>query len=90
MSYRLIREEERKARKPHSCIWCAQPIQVGERYVFERSVYEDRMQNHHWHPECLEDMHAVASHEGGPVEWTPGANERPARVEALEAFHAQR
>ena len=26
----------------------------GEKYHDEHSVYEGRMQNHHWHSECLE------------------------------------
>jgi hypothetical protein len=37
MSYQLIHRGFRKARKPHKCVWCAEVINVGERYEHERS-----------------------------------------------------
>lgn len=33
MSYTLLSERTRVARKPHRCIWCWQAIKVGESYV---------------------------------------------------------
>ena len=77
MSYTLLSEVERTARKAHRCIWCWQRIDAGERYVDERSVNDGDMQHHHWHPECRADMLQVAEQEGGVIEWVPGM-ERPA------------
>lgn len=52
MSYTLLSETTPKARKEHRCIWCGEPILVGERYRCERSVYDGQMQYHKWHLEC--------------------------------------
>lgn len=52
MSYTLLHEADRVARKPHDCIWCNEKIQRGETYKDERSVYDGEMQLHRWHPEC--------------------------------------
>lgn len=53
MSYAL-RTEQRKARKPHSCWFCREPILAGENYEY-RSGFEDGTP---WemrcHPECVE------------------------------------
>jgi hypothetical protein len=53
MSYTLLSETLRKARKEHRCIWCPEKINAGEQYQDERSVYDGQMQDHKWHPECL-------------------------------------
>lgn len=52
MSYTLFSDFVRKARKPHKCIWCREPIALGETYHDERSVYDGNIQRHRWHPEC--------------------------------------
>ncbi len=52
MSYTLLSEHDRIARKTHRCIWCPELIAFGDKYRDERSVFDGEMQNHHWHPEC--------------------------------------
>lgn len=66
------------ARKDHKCIWCGQAIPKGTEYIAERSVFDGEMQNHHWHPECLEDCKLAYA---GESEWEfiPYDNERPAQ-----------
>lgn len=76
MSYTLLKETERTAAKFHRCIWCWTHIEVGSRYIDERSVYERSFQMHRWHPECRKAMIQEAKEEGGEIEWIPG-RERP-------------
>lgn len=81
MSYTLLAETERTARKRHRCIWCWQFIEAGERYHDERSVNDGDMQHHKWHPECRAAMLDEVEAEGGPIEWIPG-QERPPAAQA--------
>jgi hypothetical protein len=76
MSYTLLSETFPVARKQHRCIWCGQPIPVGEKYRNERSVYDGEMQAHHWHQECAAAQQAEGS-EYGEWEFSPYDNERP-------------
>ncbi|MEO8298764.1 MAG: hypothetical protein ABI574_13255 [Burkholderiales bacterium] len=82
MSYTLLSEQPRIARRTHRCIWCWGLIKPGESYTDERSVCDGGFQRHRWHPECRVAMLAEAAAEGGLIEWTPG-QERP--VAAREA-----
>lgn len=79
MSYTLITEESRKARKPHRCIWCGQGILVGERYTHRRGVFEGDLQSDDWHPEC-EKAADDERRADGAWEWefSPYENQRPA------------
>ena len=79
MSYTLLREDTRTARKPHRCIWCWQRIEPGASYIREASVNDGELQDHKWHPECRAAMLEEAKAEGGEIEWTPG-QERPSFV----------
>jgi len=76
MSYTLLSETQRTARKRHRCIWCWQFIEPGSSYVDERSVADGDIQAHKWHPECRAAMLQDAADEGGVIEWIPG-QERP-------------
>lgn len=76
MSYTLFAMTHPVARKDHRCIWCGQKIAKGEQYTFERSVFDGEMQNHHWHPECLEDCRIENEH-AGEWEFMPYSNDRP-------------
>jgi hypothetical protein len=75
MSYTLLSTTRPIARKQHRCIWCGQAIAKGESYFNERSIFDDNMQNHHWHEECLE----AARRESDECVWEfePYSNERP-------------
>ena len=78
MSYLLLEERQVKAaRKAHRCIWCGEPIPAGSAYTYERSIFEGEPQSHHWHPECVDAMRAIASNEGGECEFRPYDEERP-------------
>ena len=78
MSFTLIQERAVKAaRKEHICIWCGQKIPVGTPYTYERSIFENEPQSHHWHPECLDAMHELALDNGGESTFTAFDNERP-------------
>ena len=65
MSYQLIAEDERIARKAHQCVWCPEPIAKGERYYDERSKYEGDFQYHKWHPECRDALMARLKQQKG-------------------------
>ena len=54
MSYELISEQNRTARKNHKCIWCGEVIEQKSMYVRERSKYLGEFQDHAWHQECWE------------------------------------
>lgn len=84
MSYVLIREAQQVARKPHRCIWCADRINVGERYVYERSVYDGQPQSLHWHLECRAEAILRWKFDPYDCEFSPGENERPASAASLE------
>lgn len=78
MSYTLLSESQPLARKQHRCIWCGQPIAVGEKHRHERSIYDGQFQDQRWHPECDEAFKAELSYEGGhELEFEPYGNERP-------------
>lgn len=83
MSYTLISEERRTARKPHRCIWCWQRIAKGERYEYEAGINDGDFQSQHFHPECQAAKDQAAAEEGGYIEWTPGMD-RPPTAAALE------
>ena len=79
MSYTLLSEATRTARKQHRCIWCGQDIAAAEQYVDERSVYDGDIQHHRWHPECLDAMRDEAREWGGSFEFSPHDNDRPTK-----------
>jgi hypothetical protein len=84
VSYILIAKEERRARKPHQCIYCYQAIAIGERYFHERCLFEGEPQSNQWHPECWDAFLEIVHAEGGYAEYTPGEGERPKQVTVTE------
>lgn len=85
MSYHLLARDERKARKPHQCIYCYEGIGAGERYFYERCFFNGEPQSNHWHPECWDDFQIVVTQEGGYAEFNHGENERPKRASAPQS-----
>lgn len=82
MTYHLLSDRTRTAKKRHICIWCGEAIEPGTRYREERSVYEGNMQLHRWHLECDE---AGAQHfREVDSEFFPHENERPPTPGELE------
>ena len=61
-----------RARKARSCIYCAEPINVGDRYTRQSGVFEGSWFTSHYHHECFDDLT-----ESGDREFTPYSNERP-------------
>lgn len=47
----------RKARKEHTCIWCGQNIEKGERYLDENVLGDNTVNNQKWHNECTKAAH---------------------------------
>jgi hypothetical protein len=82
MTYHCFSKTERRAAKVHRCIWCGEPIGVGERYIAEESIYDGTFQNHHWHPECLADAEQGWV-DGDDTEFMPHSNPRPEHQGAL-------
>ena len=81
MSYRLLSETYRKARKRYRCVWCGQSIAEGESHIHEASIYEGEFQSHRWHPECLDAMRREADENGGEVEFAYMDNPRGGQPE---------
>lgn len=79
--YHCFSKTERKAAKPHRCIWCGEAIAQGARYFDERSAYEGRIQRHHWHPECLQAAED-GWRDGDDAEFMPYSNDRPELADA--------
>lgn len=77
MSYTLLSETTRTARKKHRCIWCGEAIEAGEAYVDERSIFDGGFQHHRWHPECLDDARE-GWRAGDDEEFMAYSHERPA------------
>jgi len=77
MSYTLLGETTRTAKKSHKCIWCGQQIATGEKYIHEKSVYDHQMQNHKWHPECKDAANEYFA--AGEEEFTPYEHDRPVK-----------
>jgi hypothetical protein len=77
MSYHLFSMIDRKAVKPHRCIWCGEAIGKSETYSDERSVYDGEVQRLRWHPECRADAEEGWAR-GDDAEFLPHSQERPA------------
>lgn len=85
MSYILLSESHPVARKEHKCIWCGQPISVGEKHRRERSIYDGKFQDQRWHFECDEAFKAEIHYEGCyELEFEPYGNERPTQVSEID------
>jgi hypothetical protein len=74
-TYRLLFDAMPIARREHRCIWCGQTIPIGSKYRHEKSVYDCRIQDHHWHLEC--DESAAEYFTSGEDEFDPYDNLRP-------------
>lgn len=85
MSYHLFSKKQLLSRKDHKCAWCGELIVKGQLYVFERSIYDGRYQNHRWHPECNEAAEQEAKR--GECEFDLYENDRPPHV--LSVVEAQ-
>lgn len=64
-------QERRTARKAHQCTYCAEPIAVGDEYVFQKGNYDCHWYENKMHPECFEELCCE-----GEGEFTPYSNER--------------
>lgn len=88
MSYTLLEEKIRTAKKQHKCIWCGQKIIIGDLYLDERSVYDNHLQVHRWHVECNED---AKEQNRNDFEWEfmPGENDRPEVYTVKQALRGE-
>lgn len=60
----LIADEWPVARKEHRCIWCGEPIVIGEKYRRTRLIWEGDPITNKWHKECDDAADAVDLEEG--------------------------
>lgn len=52
MSWTHIEDKHVRARKPHECWLCCEPIEVGAVYCRRAGISEDGPLTMHMHPEC--------------------------------------
>lgn len=52
MGYAHLEDKTVKARKPHRCYLCGEPIEAGETYVRRTSADDDGIDRIAMHPEC--------------------------------------
>jgi hypothetical protein len=67
----VIRDKELTCRSAHSCEWCAQCIEKGERCHSRTHVWDDRLMTGHSHFDCWTAM-TTSIENAGELEWTPG------------------
>ena len=53
MSYEHIRDDIRKARKTHRCVWCGEEIKPGEKYHDRAYTFEGDFRADKMHLECM-------------------------------------
>lgn len=75
MSQTII-QSIKSAKKQHQCSWCNGSILPGEAYSRYRYFDGGDAGIVKMHPECLEASEELISHEGGPIEFSPGDNPR--------------
>jgi hypothetical protein len=71
MSFELLSERTRTAKKIHRCIWCGEHIAAGERYVSQAGKYEGDFQFSRFHPECHKAMQDHFLNNRDEDEFTP-------------------
>jgi len=67
----------RTARKDHKCTYCAELINKGDTYTYQKGNYEGSWFESKMHHECFDDMC-----EFGDGSYTPYSNERPVAKES--------
>jgi len=60
------------ARKKHKCTYCAEPINAGDEYIYQRGNYDGNWYENKLHEECYIDLQ-----ESGDDSFLPYSNERP-------------
>lgn len=79
--YQLIKKTDPKARQKYKCIWCGEPIEIGEKHVHEVSKYDYVFQDHRWHIECFEAGQSYFQKEY-ECEFDAYENRRPAKLDS--------
>ena len=74
-----------QARKQHGCIWCPEPIAVGERYKRQASVYCGDFQSNKYHPECWDAMVQEQTEWPDEPEFEAHSHERGKAMHLLQA-----
>lgn len=65
----------RIAKKYHRCSYCAEGIEIGEEYIYQKGNWDGRWFESKMHEECFEDMC-----ENCDGEYTLYSNERPKKI----------
>ena len=61
----VLHERHQVARKPHKCHECNRVINIGERYMVERTVYEGEASTHKTCYDCKEKREWLSKECGG-------------------------
>ena len=48
----ILKNETRKARKPHTCFFCGETIEKGETYHYQSSIWDNTVWEFHEHLKC--------------------------------------
>ena len=87
MCFEMSTETSPMARREHRCIWCGEPIRVGEKYSRQKGKFDGEWQDNPWHDECLEFSRDTNP---GCFDFTPYDGERPIITFAcLNSAHAE-
>ncbi|CAB3850014.1 hypothetical protein [Achromobacter animicus] len=82
MDYRELSNKEVQTRKPHSCGWCAERIEAGERAQARSYISEGEITSERMHPECYVAMETYRPQSDLWDGWTPGQFQRGTHDEA--------
>jgi hypothetical protein len=81
MIWHHVEDSEVRARKPHRCFLCCEPIAAGELYRRRNGIDEDGHVAMHMHPEC-----EAATHGWDQADWecfSEGDMKRPGTAKGL-------
>ena len=88
----FFQDREHTARKPHTCEWCGETIEQGERYIYCAGVYYGDFFAYKMHQECRQAMFREMSYQGDyEMEFDPQSYKRGMTYwETDEARRAER
>jgi hypothetical protein len=70
--YNELRSKDVVCRKTHQCVWCAEPINKGDRARYRAYLSEGDFMDDWMHPECASAMADFGSECGEDFTFDPG------------------
>jgi len=77
MGFERLTEKKVRPRKPRTCIWCGQKINVGQLCWYRASVLDGDFHTDYIHLECFDVLLEECRQEAGTFYFHPFENERP-------------